>query len=1017
MPEELFPEIETDRVSIRTIYEGASPEEVERQITLPIEEEFDGLADIDVIRSSSVEGRSEITIELKPGTDVDSFMRDSRTVLDRISNLPDEAEEPELRRVKARFPVISVALYGDVSHHHLIDLSDQVKRRLLTIEGVSSANISGHRDWELWVIVDPEKLASSKVSLARVAAALRDNLRDLPGGSIEAREGDILLRGKGVNPDPRSVAHLVVATNANGGNLELGQLATIERRLEEVRTLGRFNGRPSVNITVTKTPDGSTTEIAHMVKQVVAELEAEFPDNIGVAAFSDLSVYIETRLNTVKSSGLVGLVLVLLSLYLFLNFRVALITALGIPVSFLFAVILMNYSGQSINMVSMFAFLLALGMIVDDAIIVTENIYRHMEMGKAPKEAALIGVREVFWPVVAATTTSVAAFLPMFAIGGTMGQFIQVIPIVVSACLIGSLLEAFAVLPSHAHQFLRVKPRRQGARNGWKVLLERYVVVLRWCLYNRYFVAVATLGVLIVVAIFAVTRMPYIMFGKLDTGQFFVNVEAPNTYSLEDTTELAKRVEKAILDVVDDKTELNSMLTNVGVSFIDFSVFKFGNNYIQHIIDLNKRQPEGFIETWVGPVVSLKFNNGGTRSRTTSEVINAIRERLAVEPGIRRVSIVSTQAGPAGADIEVGIAAKTVEGLSTVSIAMRDYLRQLPGVTDVNQDFEPGKLEYRYSLNERGRQLGLTQSLLAEAVRTGFQGQEVTEVTVAGKRMPVRVIYPQAVRAEAADLASLRVVLPGGKSVFLGQVADIEVGRGFNQVNRRDLRRLATVTADVDTDITTPLEVTSLLDKEFTSRPDLPDFELFYLGEKREANRSIADMFDALIIALVIIFFILAALFKSLLDPFVVFVAIPFGFIGVVFGHFVLGLQLQFLSLIGFLALAGIVVNDSLILIDFAKKQRNAGVERFTALIEAGRVRTRPILLTSITTFLGVSPLIFFATGQTKILAPMAVSLGFGLLFATVLILLVLPCFYLIADDGRSAVFRFFGRKAAPDNV
>jgi len=596
-------------------------------------------------------------------------------------------------------------------------------------------------------------------------------------------------------------------------------------------------------------------------------------------------------------------------------------------------------------------------------------------------------------------------------------QFIQVIPIVVSACLIGSLLEAFAVLPSHARQFLRVKQRREGSGNGWRFLLERYMVVLRWCLYNRYFVAVLTVGVLVVVGIFAATRVPYIMFGKLDTGQFFVNVEAPNTYSLEDTTELAKRVEKAILEVVDEDKELNSMLTNIGVSFVDFSVFRFGNNYVQHIIDLNKRQPEGFIETWIGPVVSLKFNNGGTRSRTTSEVINAIRERLKTEPGIRRVSIVSTQAGPSGADIEVGVASETVEGLGVVSVAMRDYLRQLPGVTDVNQDFEPGKLEYQYSLNERGRQLGLTQSQLAEAVRTGFQGLEVAEVTVGGKRMPVRVIYPESVRTEAADLASLRVVLPGGKSVFLGQVADIEVGRGFNQVNRRDLRRLATVTADVDTDVTTPLEVTKLLGDEFASRPDLPDFELFYLGEKREANRSVADMLDALIIALIIIFFILAALFKSVLDPFVVIIAIPFGLIGVVVGHYVLGFQLQFLSLIGFLALAGIVVNDSLILIDFTKKQRSAGVDRITALIEAGRVRTRPILLTSITTFLGVSPLIFFSTGQTRILAPMAVSLGFGLLFATVLILMVLPCFYLIADDMRNTVFRFFGRQDSKESI
>lgn len=1012
MPEELFPEIETDRVSVRTLYEGAAPEEVERQISVPIEQEFDGMADIDVIRSISVEGRSDITIELKPGSDIDEFMRDARSVLDRIDDLPAEAEEPELQRVKARFPVVSVALYGEVSQQHLIELSDQVKRRLLAIPGVASANISGYRDWELWVVVDPDKLALYRLALARVNRALRDNLRDLPGGSIEAREGDILLRGKGVAPDPDSVARIVLAANERGGNLELGQVAHIERRLEERKTLGRFNGRPSVNITVTKTSDGSTTDIAELVKATVAELKREFPANIGIGVFSDLSVYIETRLNTVKSSGAVGLVLVLLSLYLFLNFRVALITALGIPVSFLFAVILMNYSGQTINMVSMFAFLLALGMIVDDAIIVTENIYRHMEMGVAPEQAALIGTREVFWPVVAATTTSVAAFLPMFAIGGIMGQFIEVIPIVVSACLIGSLLEAFLVLPSHARQFLRVRKRNTEQSNHWRLLLERYVVLLRWCLSNRYLVVIATLGVLIIVSIYAATRIPYIMFGKMDTGQFFINVEAPNTYSLEDTSVLAQRIEQAIVEVVDPDTELKSMLTNIGVSFVDFSVFKFGNHYAQFIVDLEKRRPEGFIETWVSPLVNFDFDQSGRRSRTTSEVIDVIRSRLEVEPGIRRISVVSTQAGPAGADIEVGIAAATVDELGQASLAVSEFLKQLPGVKDVSLDFEPGKLEYRYTLNERGRQLGLTQTQLAEAVRTGFQGLEVIEVTVAGKRMPVRVIYPEAVRKAAAELESLRLVLEGGKSVYLGQVADITMGRGFNQVNRRDLRRLATVTADVDSDITTPLEVTKLIDQRFAAGQDPVPFELFYLGEKREANQSVADMLDALLIALVIIFFILAALFKSLLDPFIVIIAIPFGIIGVVAGHVVTGLQLQFLSLIGFLALAGIVVNDSLILIDFVKQRRREGIDRFEAMISAGRVRTRPILLTSITTFLGISPLIFFATGQTKILAPMAVSLGFGLLFATVLILLVLPCFYLIADDMRQLVRR--GATSAP---
>ena len=1005
MPQEMFPVVELDMARVTTIFEGASPEEVEHQITLTIEEEFDGMSDLDVITSTSSEGLSTVTLKLKPGTNVEQFMRDLRTRLDQITDLPEEAEEPELTRLEARFPVISLSLYGNSARGYLYQTADDVKRRLLQLPGVASVGIAGDRDWEIWVEVDPHVLAARSVSLQQVIAAVRDNLRDLPGGSLKSREGDILLRGKGVTPDPQLLKQVVIRRNDAGGRLRLGDVAHISLRLEEAETLGRFNGDPSVNLTVTKTADASTIEVSRLVREEAEKLRRELPPSIQVGLFSDLSVYVQTRLNTVKSSGLVGLALVLLSLYLFLNFRVALITAMGIPVSFMVAVLLIYYLGFTINMVSLFAFLIALGLIVDDAIIVTENIYRHMEQGMPAKQAAQTGSREVMWPVLASTSTTVAAFLPMFAIGGTLGEFIKVIPVVVAASLLGSLWEAFAVLPSHAAEMLHVSPvEKQAGRVDWAALLHRYVDVLRVSLRKRYFVSLVAIGLLAVAVAYAATRLPFQLFGQADIGQFFINIEAPNTYSLEDTEALAERIEQAVLETLGED-ELDTMLTNVGVTFIDFNRFRFGSNYIQLIVDLQKPAPEGFIERFITPLVSLKFSWEGTRQRKTEAIIKDVRTQLETLTGIQRLSILRPQGGPAGADIEVGVVGEDVDRLLQHARQLRDYLRQLPGVYDVRQDLDVGKLEYRYSLNERGRELGLTQQQLADAVRTGFLGLEAVQVTWGDERIPVRVIYTDQTRRNSS-LQSLPVALDDGRIIYLGDVADISRGRGLNTIRRRDRQRLAIVTAEVDDRETTALEVTALIERRFggLDRQE-PGYHLLFLGEKKEASDSMQDMRRAMIIAAAIIFFILASLFKSLLDPLVVMLAIPFGFIGVVVGHMLFDYHLQFLSMIGFLALTGIVVNDSLILVDFAKRLRQQGWDRIDALVEAGRVRVRPILLTTVTTFLGISPLIFFATGQTAFLSPMAVSLGFGLVFATTLILVVVPCFYLIADDLRQLAF------------
>ncbi len=1003
MPQEVFPVVQLDMVRIATEFEGASPAEVEQQITVVLEEEFADAQDIDFISSISGEGYSSIFIQLKAGSNVDDFMADARTLLDRIDTLPEIAEPPELNRIRARFPVATLTLYGEAPQADLSEQAEHLREQIMQIPGVASVGVAGERDWELRVVVDPHELAAMKISLQQVMLALRDNLRDQPGGKITSAEGDIRLRGKGVAPDPEQIEAIVLLSNANGGQLRLGDIASIMRQFEEEKTHARFSGQPSINLTITKTADASTIAVAEQSWRLAQQIEKHLPPTIRIAMHTDTSVYLKTRLNVVKSSGLVGLILVLAALYVLLNFRVALVTALGIPVSFLIAVVLMYGFSYSINMVSLFAFLIVLGMIVDDAIIVTENIYRHIEAGQGFARAAELGAKEVFWPVVVSTLTTIAAFMPMLSIEGIWGEFMEVIPFVVCAALLGSLIEAFAVLPSHAAHCLRLQPGKQRRLIHWPAVLSHYQGVLRWSVQNRLTVAALSLALLIITVSYALTRLPYEQFGDVETGQFFINIETPNTYRLEDSLALTGQLEE-ITQAVITPEELKSLIVNVGLSFIDFNRFKAGSNLIQLVVDLEEPAPQGVIEKWVSPLVSLDFSAHGTRLRSTDEIIDAIRGRFAHISGIERFSILKLQAGPAGPDISVGLASDDAALLAARVDEISTYLAAVDGVQDVQHDQEPGKVEYKYELNDRGRQLGISQSQLASAVRTGFLGSEVVHVTWKEKRLPVRVIYPDYIRQQSSSLHQLPIVLADGRMVYLADVADISISRGLNQIRRRDNQRMVRINAEVDTAVITPLAVTRLIEEKFSPKQDDAGYSLRFMGQKKDMEDSFAGMYEALTISLILIFFLLTALFKSLLDPFVIMLTIPFGFIGVVAGHALFDYNIQFLSFIGMLALSGIIVNDSLILIDFVKQSRMRGRDRISAVIDAGVVRARPILLTTVTTFLGVSPLIFFSSGQTKFLAPMAISLGFGLVFATAVILLTLPCLYLLADDVKQSL-------------
>jgi len=1034
MPQEMFPIIERDLVEIRTKFDGAPPIEIERQVTIPIEKEVEDFDEIDEIRSTSLEGVSTVILKLKPGSDIDEVVRESRSTVDAMDDLPEDIETPRIRRIKSNFPVLSVSVHGDVSEADLIENGKRVKKLLQKIDGVAGVNIAGEREWEVWVTVDPYEIAARNVSLSEIRAALASNLMDQPGGSLSAVEGDIQLRGVSAAPDIEAVKDIAVRANAGGGQLRIGDIADVGMRLEMLQTRARFNGRASLNLIVTKDAEASTIKVANEIKALLKDLAVQLPPAVRAGYHSDLSIYVKTRLQTVFSSGLIGLAMLLLSLYLLLNLRVAAITALGIPVSFLVAVICLKYAGFTINMVSLFAFLIALGMIVDDAIIITENIYRHIEEGEPTMQAALRGTREVIAPVCASTLTTIAAFLPIFAIGGTMGQFVIVIPIVVSAALIGSLIEALLILPSHANLILRDRPAAAAASAAtaaapataagggpqipgrWHEFLGHYRRYLRWAVKNRYLVSVIAVCVLAVAVTIAVTRVPFQLFGHIEVDQFFVNIEAPSNYSIEESGALAETIEHEILAAFDGhEHELDVLLTNIGLLLEGrIQRSRIGENYIQFSVTLERREPRGFVEKFVVPLVSLKFDQQGRRKRDTEAIIALVRERVGRLPGVKRFSILRTEAGPAGSDVSISLAGPDLETLENYADEMESFLASLQGVSDARHDMEPGKLEFRYRLNEHGRRLGLTQREIAEAVRTGYLGLETVHVNWGDERYPVRLIFTEDIRNDSSRLSELPITLADGKVVYFSEVADMQLDRGFNQLIRLDERRIATVDAEIDQKKTTALQIYDAVSKHFTPiYQTRPGYQMVYRGEKKEASESFSGIFEAGVIALFLILFILVVLFRSLLDPLLIILTIPFGMVGVVFGHLLLGYNLQFVSVIGILALSGIIVNDSLIMIDCIKRMRRDGETREDAVVLSSCRRSRPILLTTVTTFLGVSPLIFFASGQTAFLSPMAISLGFGLVVATVLILVVLPCFYLVADDLKTALAAATRRRAS----
>jgi multidrug efflux pump subunit AcrB len=1007
--QEVFPDINLDRIQVTVAYPGAGPEDVEEGIILKVEENLTGVDGIKQIKSVAAEGYGVVTAEITTDADIDLVLQDIKSEVDRITTFPQDAEEPVVSKLLNRREVISVVAYGSLPERSLRELVEQIRDELLLEDNITQVDLSGVRPYEISIDIDETNLRRYGLTFDQVAQRIRQTSLDLPGGTIKTDAGDVLVRTQGRRYLGREYAGIVVLSQPDGTEVTLGDVATVRDTFEETDQFGLFDGQPAAMVKVFRVGDQKPTEISDTVKAFVAKKNSQLPDSVSLATWNDNSELFKSRKELLTRNAMLGLVLVFITLGLFLEIRLALWVMLGIPISFCGALLFMPAIDVSINMISLFAFIMALGIVVDDAIVVGENVYEQRQAGKPYLKAAIDGTIEVAQPVVFAILTSVTAFLPLLFTTGIMGKFILVIPAIVITILLVSLVECLFILP--AHLALGQRKAAPGRLLGWlehnrqrfghwlqQLIDGPYRRTLALCLEYRYVTVAVALGVLLLAGAGLVGGgiVKFRFMPEVDGDVIQVALELAPGSPVTLTEEIQDRIVKAGLAVVAeydrDRAEGDSVMrhvyANVGSSTAD-------------------RGPAGAISSAGSNLatIAMFLTPSERRNIRATEISNRWRDRVGEIAGVETLTFTSNLMH-LGANIDIQLAHEDFGVLNQASERLKSIIAEYPGTGDISDNYTLGKREIKLRLKPEARTLGLTEESLGRQLRGAFYGSEALRLQRGRNEVKVLVRYPQEQRRSLWDLESLRVRTPGGGELPLDRAASLEESRGFSTINRTDRKRVINVTATVDSRVANAEELlVELRSKELPKLTvDYPGLSYDLEGEDKNRRESMASMFTGFRLVLIVIFALLAIPFRSYSQPALIMTAIPFGIVGAILGHFIMGYDLSILSMFGIVALTGVVVNDSLLLIDYVNRSRRSGAPLLDAVQEAGRRRFRPILLTSLTTFFGLTPMILETSVQAQFLVPMAISLGFGILFATGITLLLIPSLYLVLEDCRKAL-------------
>ena len=994
IPLEVFPEFELDIVNINMPYRGATPSEVEEGVVLRIEEAIHDLEGIKELRSRASEGFGRVSVELEKGYDARELLDDIKNKVDAISTFPTETERPIYNIAERRREVISVVIAGNLAERELRLLGEQVRDDLASLPNITQVELTAVRPYEISINVSEATLQQYGLTFEAIAAAINRASMDLPAGSIRTQGGDVLLRTKGQAYVKSDFDDIVVLTRDDGTRLTLADIANVNDGFEEEPLLARFNNKPAVVVDVYRTGEQSAIEISRATKEYIAEVSARMPPGVEISYWRDRARIVKARLNTLVKSAMQGGLLIFLLLTLFLRFSVALWVCVGIPISFMGALALMPELGVTINIVSLFAFILVLGIVVDDAIVTGENIYNHLKITSNPTTAAIRGTHEVAVPVTFGVLTTAAAFLPLAVMEGQRGQIFAQIPVIVIPVLLFSLVESKLILPAHLkhlrvhgdqdrrHNIL-VRLQRRVATGLETAILKIYRPVLSAALRQRYF----TWSLFVAVAIVILTlvfsgRMGFVFFPRVQSETARAGVTmAPGT-PFEITAKHVERISLAAQTLRDKYVDAQT-----GKSVIKGILATAGDN---------GRTNRGRV--WFEIVAPEQR----TVDVTSSEIVREWRSLMGSIPGAQELTY-RAEIGRGGDPINVQLTGPDFDQLSVVAEQVKQRLKQYPGVFDISDTFEEGKEEIQLSIKPDAELLNVSVSRLARQVRQAFFGEEAQRIQRGREDVRVMVRYPESERRSYNNLASMRIRTPSGVEVPFSEVAIATVDRGYSTIKRVDRNRAVNVIADVDKE-TSDVEAikADLVGFLSTLSERHPGIRHSLEGEAREQQESFRSLRLGVVFVLFVVYALLAIPFKSYIQPLIVMSVIPFGVVGAVLGHMLLDMTLSIMSVMGMLALSGVVVNDSLVLVDYVNRRLREGVMLSDAITRAGVARFRPVLLTSLTTFAGLTPLIFEKTTQAQFLIPMAVSLGFGVLFATFITLILIPVHYQILEDIKN---------------
>ena len=1017
--EEVFPEVDLDRISIQVPYLGAAPEEVEEAVVIRIEEAIQGIDGIKQIVSTASEGNASVMVELELGADSRRVVDEVKNNVDAITTFPLETEKPIIRELTNRNQVTDIAISGSADIFALKAFAEQVRDELSAHPEITQVEIVSAPPYEISIEVSESALRRHGLTFDQVANAVRRSSLDLPGGSVRSDGGEILLRTIGQAYRGREFEELVLWTRPDGSRLRLADVATVVDGFEETDQFAWFNQDPTVMVSVFRTGDQSALNISAATAEYVREAQARLPDGVTLTIWQDQALVLNDRLTLMLRNAAAGFVLVFIVLLLFLELRLAFWVSLGIPISFLGAIALMPSLDVSVNVISLFAFILVLGIVVDDAIIVGENIYRHQEDHGEGLRGSIEGAREIATPVTFAVLTTVAAFMPLMFVPGMMGKIFRVIPLIVIPALLFSLVESLGILPAHLSYLpkRRSKPgpwrRFQGLfSNGLKRFIQRvYRPVLEMALRWRYVTAAIGLATLILTG--------GMVLGGWATFQFFPSIEADFmsvSVTMPQGTPAAV-TEQAVARLEDGAARVRARLLE-----------ETGLDYFRHVSAAVGDQPMGSRGGGpMGPMnvisspnigeVTIELAPAETRSYTSEQVNTMWREMTGPIPEAVEIGFNASMMN-VGDDIDVQLAGPDLERLQAAADEVKARLAAYAGVYDISDSFLAGKPEMQLGIRPAAETVGLTLQDLGRQVRQAFYGEEAQRIQRGRDDIRVMVRYPRDERRSLGDLENMRIRTPNGDEVPFTQVAEVAPGRGFSTITRVDRNRAVNVTAAVDPAVTSSVEVIGDLQTRILPEVLSKYSGVFYTFEGMQAEQAdaVGGLQRGFVLALLMIFGLLAVPLRSYIQPLIIMAAIPFGLVGAIWGHMFMGLDVTMMSMFGLVALTGVVVNDSLVMVDFVNRKRLVHDNLHDAVAEAGMNRFRPILLTSLTTFFGLMPLMLERSMQAAFLVPMAVSLAFGVIFATFITLILVPIAYLILEDiGR--MFRQLLGRAEPAAV